>query len=169
MTDQQSPSQADGNQPPVPESGPQNPTPAQVPQAQFVYERRVNFADTDTAGIVHFSNYYRYMEEAEHAYFRSLGLTIMKKRADGVVIGWPRVSSQCQYLAPAFYDNVLLVHVNLERLGYKSLTWHMTITHEGRKLSQGRMKTACCLCYPDHRLESIPIPEDYTSRLTELP
>lgn len=139
------------------------------PRAQFVYERRVNFADTDTAGIVHFSNYFRYMEEAEHAYFRSLGLTIMKAREDGVIIGWPRVSSQCQFLGPAFYDNVLRVHVHLERLGYKSLLWNMAIYHEGRKLSQGRMKTACCLCYADHRLESIPIPEEYTSRLSESP
>ena len=139
------------------------------PAAQFVYERRVNFADTDTAGIVHFSNYYRYMEEAEHAYFRSLGLSIMQTRDDGVVIGWPRVSSQCQYLAPAFYDQVLQVHVNLERIGYKSLTWQMAIYHQERKLSQGRMKTACCLCHADHRLVSIAIPESYTDVLHESP
>lgn len=142
---------------------------SQRQQAQFIYERRVNFAETDTAGIVHFSNYYRYMEEAEHAYFRSLGLTIMHKRDDGVVIGWPRVSCQCQYLAPAFYDNVLHVHVNLERMGYKSLVWNMAIYHQEKKLSQGRMKTACCLCYSDHRLESIPIPDMFTAQLEESP
>lgn len=58
--------------------------------AQFITTRRVEFADTDMAGIIHFANYYRYMEEAEHAFFRSLGLRIMQSQPDGSVIGWPR-------------------------------------------------------------------------------
>ena len=141
----------------------------QKPATQFVYERRVHFAETDMAGIVHFSNYYRYMEEAEHAYFRSLGLSIMHTGEDGVVVGWPRVSSQCQYIGPAFYGDTLQIHVDLERMGYKSLSWRMSIYSGDRKLSQGRMKTACCFCYPDHRLESIVIPEHYSSKLEESP
>ena len=44
--------------------------------AQFITTRRVEFADTDMAGIIHFANYYRYMEEAEHAMWRAAGLSI---------------------------------------------------------------------------------------------
>lgn len=139
------------------------------PQAQFVYERRVNFAETDAAGIVHFSNYYRYMEEAEHAYFRFLGLKIVEGTPEEGVLGWPRVSAQCQYVGPAIYNDVLHIHVNLERVGYKSLTWEMTIYRGEKMLSLGRMKTACCRFYADHRLESIPIPENYTALLKESP
>jgi YbgC/YbaW family acyl-CoA thioester hydrolase len=38
---------------------------------------RVEFTDTDMAGIVHFSSFFRYMEVTEHAFFRSLGFSIV--------------------------------------------------------------------------------------------
>ena len=40
---------------------------------EFTYRRRVQFYETDLAGIVHFSWYPRYMEEAEHAMWRDAG------------------------------------------------------------------------------------------------
>lgn len=40
----------------------------------FQTSRRVEFCDTDMAGIVHFANFFRYMEAAEHELFRNLGL-----------------------------------------------------------------------------------------------
>lgn len=138
-------------------------------QSQFLYERRVSFAETDIAGIAHFSNYYRYMEEAEHAYFRSLGLNIMHTQEDGVVIGWPRVSTQCQYLAPAKYDRILQIHVNIERLGAKSICWRMDLFDEEQKLAVGKMKTACCLCHPGGKLESILIDSPFAELLHESP
>ena len=42
----------------------------------FRYARRVQFGETDMAGIVHFSWMFRYMEEAEHALWRAAGLSI---------------------------------------------------------------------------------------------
>ena len=42
----------------------------------YTTTRRVTFAETDLAGILHFSNSFRYMEEAEHAFFRSLGFRV---------------------------------------------------------------------------------------------
>jgi len=46
---------------------------------EFKLTRRVEFAETDMAGIMHYSNYFRFMETAEHAFFRSLGLSIVTK------------------------------------------------------------------------------------------
>jgi len=138
-------------------------------KSQFVYQRRVAFAETDMAGIAHFSNYYRFMEEAEHAYYRSLGLSIMHTRDDGVVIGWPRVNAQCQYLAPARYDRVLSIHVNIERLGAKSISWRMDIFDGTQKLAVGRMKTACCLCQEGGKLESILIAAPFSDSFEESP
>ncbi|MHC4993297.1 MAG: acyl-CoA thioesterase, partial [Planctomycetota bacterium] len=42
----------------------------------FKLLRTVEFFETDMAGIVHFSNYFRYMEATEHAFFRSFGATV---------------------------------------------------------------------------------------------
>ena len=49
--------------------------------------RRVEFSETDMAGIVHYSNFFRYMEAAEHEFFRALGFSVtvmscpMRRRA----------------------------------------------------------------------------------------
>ena len=44
--------------------------------SEYRLRRRVQFHETDAAGIVHFSWFYRYMEEAEHALWRQAGLSI---------------------------------------------------------------------------------------------
>ena len=50
----------------------------EVPMGQvFKTQRRVEFRDTDTAGIVHFSNFFAYMEQAEHALLRSIDLGVI--------------------------------------------------------------------------------------------
>ena len=63
---------------------------------EFRILRRVEFSETDMAGIVHYSNFFRYMESAEHAFFRSLGLSVVDRpehAPEGERVGWPRVSS----------------------------------------------------------------------------
>ena len=49
---------------------------------EFSVTHFVQFSETDMAGIVHFSNFFRWMEEVEHAYFRSLGLSVSMARFD---------------------------------------------------------------------------------------
>ena len=67
--------------------------------AIFTLTRRVQFAETDLAGVMHFANYFRWMEEIEHAFFRSMGLSIMSEH-DGHPIGWPRGRVSCEYFGP---------------------------------------------------------------------
>ncbi len=66
------------------------------------------------AGIVHFANFYRYMEEAEHAFFRSLGRSISEPQPDGSTIGWPRVSATCSFKAPVYYDDEIEIRLLVE-------------------------------------------------------
>ena len=65
-----------------------------TPVSEFVYRRRVQFPETDATGIVHFTNFFKYMEEAEHAMWRAAGLSIA---APGAEIGWPRVAASFDY------------------------------------------------------------------------
>ena len=145
--------------------------------AQFSTTRRVEFCDTDMAGIAHFANFHRWMEQAEHDYFRSLDLPVMAApqmdKGQSTVVGWPRVSAQCTYEKPAYRDDILDIGLDVERIGYKSLTFrfsfHTNRDGERVRLARGRMKTACCKCRPDGSLESIPIPEHYLERIEEAP
>lgn len=135
--------------------------------AQFVYHRRVQFAETDMAGIVHFSNYYRYMEEAEHAYLRSLGLSVMMTMPDGTVIGWPRVRSSCSYEAPARYQDEIEIRLNVSRKGVKSLTLDFEFWRDTTRLARGTLKTVCCIIAHNEPLKSIPIPPDMNVLIVE--
>ena len=56
-----------------------------------IYRRRVEFAETDAAGMVHFSVFFRYMEEAEHAAWRAAGLDIFEGHEEQ---SWPRISAR---------------------------------------------------------------------------
>ena len=132
---------------------------------QFTYQRRVRFADTDMAGIVHFSNYYRFMEEAEHEFFRKLGLTITEELPDGTRVGWPRVRASCSFEAPAMYDDLIEIDVAVERIGVRSLTFKVEIRRGEQRLARGELKTVYCRCEEGGKLESIDIPASIVEKL----
>lgn len=134
----------------------------------FISQRRIPFSQTDMAGIVHFSNYYKWMEEVEHDFFRSLGLSIMQRQPDGTYIGWPRVNAICHFQAPVHYDEIIESRLTVERVGAKSLTFYLEFWRDETRVAWGRMKSACCICRVDGTLTSILIPDDYRSRLEEL-
>ena len=125
------------------------------------------------AGIVHFANYFRWMEEVEHEFFRAFGMSIMDPLpADETghspgYLGWPRVSASLRYEAPAHYNEVLDISLDVERIGHKSLSYVCEIFRDGRRIAQGRMKTACCHCRPDGTLKSVEIPPNLRSRLPQ--
>ena len=81
----------------------------------FTTTRRVEFGDTDMAGIMHFANFFRFMEAAETSFLHTLGLSVSWKR-DGVKWGFPRVSVACDFQRPARFEDVLTVAVTVERV-----------------------------------------------------
>ncbi|MEX0716978.1 MAG: thioesterase family protein [Planctomycetaceae bacterium] len=127
----------------------------------FHTTRRVEFIDTDAAGIIHFTAFYRYMEQAEHEFLRSLGLSVMHRLPDGATIGWPRVFAECSFKSPARFEDVLDVRIAIERRGARSLTMRHEF-HLGEKLiAEGRMKIVCCLLRPGEPMQAIDIPPEY--------
>jgi acyl-CoA thioester hydrolase len=133
----------------------------------FVTTRRVEFCETDMAGIVHFSNFYRWMEQAEHEFFRSLGLSIVNHQSGDSTIGWPRVCATCRFESPARYEDIVQVTLMVQRIGVKSLTYDVHFTIGDRFLAKGTMKTVCCSMERDQPLRSIEIPREYTTELQE--
>lgn len=135
--------------------------------SSFSMTRVVEFCESDMAGIVHFSNFYRWMEQAEHAFFRSLGLTIANDQPDGTTIGFPRVSANCRFVSPAKFEDEVTVLLHVHRLGVKSITYEVIFSIGDRLVAKGTLKTVCCQFRPGEPLESIEIPELYLSRIEE--
>ena len=123
----------------------------------FVTTRRVEFGDTDMAGIVHFSNLFRYMEAAETDFLRSRGLSVTWLE-NGERLGFPRVAAACDYLAPAKFGDVLSVTVTVEKLGTKSVTWKHEFSRDGVPVAVGRITAVFCRATGGHGIESLPMP-----------
>lgn len=130
---------------------------------EFRLRRRVQFAETDLAGVLHFSNYLRLMEEAEHAFWRSLGLSVVMERDDGKV-SWPRVAVRCEYFAPARFEDELDLRVIVAEIGEKSLRLEVEFQRGHALLARGEMKMVCCRM-AQGAFSSIPIPDDIRARL----
>jgi len=89
---------------------------------EFKVVRRVEFSDTDMAGIVHYSNFFRYMEAAEHEFFRSLGFSVVTRQVDPP-LGWPRVHAECDYQQPLYFEDEFEVHMLVSEKKSKSLSY----------------------------------------------
>jgi len=139
-------------------------SPVSEPVTEFRTRRRVEFADTDLGGIVHFARYLVFMETAEHEFLHSLGFEAFSSR-DGTPVGWPRVEVSCQYLSPARYGDDLDIHLRIARKGSSSLTYAITISTTGRLVARGRMSSVYCVLGGDNGIESIPMPEALSRRV----
>lgn len=138
----------------------------------FTHRRQVEFADTDLAGIVHFSNFFRYVESAEHAFFRSLGFR--PHTAGGAIHhGWPRLEVSCQYLKPARFEQVLEICLRVTELRTSSLTYEFSIFGADDRarplLATGRCAIIHVAIDPAlHQIRKTPIPADLRHALERL-
>jgi YbgC/YbaW family acyl-CoA thioester hydrolase len=128
-------------------------------------QRRIEFGDTDMAGIVHFSNFFRYMEAAETEFLRSRGFSVAWIE-NGLRVGFPRVSAACDYKKPVFFEEVIDIDVTLENLGNKSVTYRFDFSRGGDAIASGRITSVFCREVPGHGLKSEEIPESIRSRLS---
>jgi YbgC/YbaW family acyl-CoA thioester hydrolase len=128
---------------------------------EFRYKRIVQFAETDAAGIVHFSWYLRYMEEAEHAMWRSAGLSVAP--ADST-IGFPRVAASVEFHAPLRFEDEIETLVRVETLSRRSIKYSYTITRGDTKIATGTMTAVCVRTHPAP-MQAIDLPEEIASKL----
>ena len=85
--------------------------------AHFSYQRRVAFCDTDAMGVVHHSNYIRYLEEARVAWMRAHQLNQAHFPHSEVVLAVVKV--EVHHEAPAFFDDALAISLQVRREGLK--------------------------------------------------
>ena len=132
---------------------------------EFSITRRVQFAETDMAGIVHFANYFRMMEEVEHAFFRSVGLSVSMQH-DGLHVGWPRVAAGCEYFGPIRFEDEVELRLRVVKVGDKSFNYEVDFVVSGRRAAVGKITSVCCAIEPGGAMRSIPIPPALREKLT---
>lgn len=132
----------------------------------FTHHRRVEFAETDAAGIAHFSAFFLYMEQTEHAMWRHLGLSVFPMLTSVGEVSWPRVAASCQYRGPVRFEQTLEIHLQIARLGDKSITFQYEMFVNANKVADGETTTVCCRMSEGRKIESVRIPDEVRAKLT---
>ncbi len=119
----------------------------------MIYERKINYYETDAMQIVHHSNYIRYMEESRTYSLAKIGLPYSKMEEEGVLI--PVLGVNCQYKHPARYEDIILVDVKVkEYTGVKIIMeYEITNKETGELILTGETKH----CFTDVNLKPISL------------
>ncbi len=131
---------------------------------EYITKRKIEFTDTDMAGIVHFSRFFIFMETAEHEFLRSLGTSVATEW-NGDKIGWPRLAASCEYLSPLHFEDEVDIRLSVTNKGTKSLTYQFHFSLEGKDIARGQLTTVCCITNPGEKIRAIPIPEFISSQI----
>jgi len=133
--------------------------------AEHIKQRRVEFSETDLAGIIHYSSYFQYMEEAEHEFFRSMGFSI-KLHEDGASYGFPRISTLCEYSRPLEFEDVVDIQLRVFRVGETSITYQFLFSEGQAEVARGEVSVACVTRDESGRMSSCKLPASLAGKLS---
>lgn len=149
---------------------------------QYFHRRRVEFAETDAAGIMHFSEFFRYMESAEHAFYRSLGLSVHPfHREDDLpdqapLVGWPRVHASADYRAPLRFEEEVEIELLVERIANKTIHFFFRFWKHPDELDRrsvaatGRLTVICVSFVTDSsHMKAVAIPDEVREKIHSAP
>ena len=140
---------------------------------QYKLTRPVEFSDTDMAGIMHFSNFFRFMEVTEHAFYRSLGIEVHPEFIEGKV-GWPRVHASCDYKHPLRFEQEVEIQLLVREIRRKSVAYTFIFhsQQDGRQIEVARGNITAVAIAMDpikHTMKAVPIPLHISAKLEVAP
>ena len=140
---------------------------------EFKLVRQVEFSDTDMAGIMHFTNFFRYMEAAEHAFFRSLGFSI-HTTGFAEPLGWPRVHAHCDFRYPLRFEDEVEIWLRVREKKSKSIVYSFVFRKLNeepvREVARGTLAVACVRRdQPGGKMTGVSIPQAIADRIEVAP
>jgi len=139
---------------------------------EFKATRRVEFSDTDMAGIVHFSVFFRYFETVEHAFLRSLGFSVVMTQCDPPV-GFPRVHASCDYRRPLRFEDLVELHLLVAEKRRRSLAYQIRFRRiepgPVEEVAVGRLVVVCVQKGADGQMQAVELPSALADQLEPAP
>ncbi|HVL66513.1 MAG TPA: thioesterase family protein [Vicinamibacterales bacterium] len=130
----------------------------------YSYRRRVQFADTDLAGIVHFSMMFRYIEEAEHALWRAAGLSIADPSND---LGWPRLTAALEFRQPLRFEDEVEVAIRVSSATTRTIEYECVLRRGETVVAAGHMKSICARKQRDGTMRAAELPPGLVEKLNQ--
>jgi len=139
--------------------------------SSFYITRRVEFHETDAAGLMHFSNYYRWMEVCEHEWFRTKNLQIIGSIKEGSRYGWPRREASCSFMRALRLGDLVRVSAIIKKINDTSLNFNFVFEKDrsGKwtKVAEGYMTTIHVKQHNEGLMEAEPFPTSVNFALME--
>ncbi|MFU8847553.1 MAG: acyl-CoA thioesterase [Opitutales bacterium] len=135
--------------------------------------RRIEFSETDMAGLVHFSNFFKYMETAERDFFEAAGVDLIRT-LPGELVGWPRARAECKFSAPVRFGDTIDIHLAVKAVKDRSIEFQFRILRRNpdgsrSQCGKGHLTTVLTELTPTGELRSVALPEHVRQRITEAP
>ena len=126
----------------------------------------MQFHETDAAGLVHFSVFFRYMEEAEHALWRAAGLSI---HPPGTEVGFPRRATAFEFYRALRFEEEFDVDIRIVAMEASAIRYRCLLTRDGDLIAKGDLKIACVSKKAGEPMKTLSIPEEIAARLGPAP
>ena len=136
-----------------------------APVSEHRLRRFVQFHETDAASMVHFSWFYRYMEEAEHALWRAAGLSV----AEVHDVFFPRVSASFDFKNPLRFGDECEIVIRITAFSERTIRYACAITRGETPIASGTLVAACVSVRPGQPLKAVPIPQAIRDRFAVAP
>lgn len=152
-----------------------------LPIAHVSVRHRVQFNETDMAGLVHFSQFFRYMEKAEAEFFRQAGFPMVQQ--DGAVFrGWPRGRVSAKFMAPLYFEDILEIELFVKEIKERAITFFYRfrrvespfLESVGRPLNEHLAKGEMTTVLVEKSglagdMQSLPLPPSLLGKIAEAP
>ena len=112
--------------------------------------------------MVHFSVFFRYMEEAEHAVWRRAGLDIFANHEER---SWPRISAGFDFKAPLRFQDEFEVHTEIGPVSRSTIQWVHVIRLGDAVIGTGTVTAVYVAKNRDGSMKSAEIPKEVVATL----
>lgn len=116
-----------------------------------IYERKINYYETDRMGVVHHSNYIRFLEEARCYWLNQIELPFSLLEENGITI--PVLNVNCNYKYHVTFEDVICIYVFVKEYSGVRLTvgYEVMEKKSGKTILTGETKH----CFTDRKLKPI--------------
>ena len=126
----------------------------------FSIKIKVRYCETDQMGLVHHGSYINYFEEARISWISNLGFSYSEMEKSGIIL--PVSKLNVSYLRPAYFDDNLVVNVELAEMPTSRLIFNYTIKNNDEVVVSGNTvlaflnkETKRPVRCPDYMLEKV--------------
>lgn len=124
---------------------------------RFVYERRANYYETDQMGIIHHSNYIRWMEEARIEWMKHVGVSYREMEEHGIIS--PVLSVSCDYHTMTRFDDVVLIEVEVTR--YTGIKLDIAYQIRDKATGELRVKASSGHCFLNEKGKPVSLKREW--------